>query len=216
MDAHKQRLRQSSVECDWRTELAMVEKLRQRWPFDIDLAATNDNAVVTIETDDGPMNMYLGPDHPDPQYRDALRVPWETLGRVGFLNPPFSLTQYSEGLKAKVDRSQLQYLLIQNWARAAWLASLSGFTTIGVFPYAPQTAWFRQYVMGHETDAKGRVGWSGHAALDYWKIPHRVSFLRPDGSPAANANVNTCIVEWGPNPGFVGPWVPSGRYWSYR
>jgi len=60
------------------------------------------------------------------------------------------------------------------------------------------------------------VDWAGHAALDYWKMPHRVSFLQPDGSPSNNANVNTCIVHWGPNPGFVGPWVPSGRYWSYR
>jgi hypothetical protein len=60
------------------------------------------------------------------------------------------------------------------------------------------------------------VQWVGHAALDYWRIPHRVSFLQPDGTPSNNAGVNTCVIHWGPNPGFVGPWVPSGRYWSYR
>lgn len=222
MDPHKQRMRHSSAECGWRTAPALYAGLQRRWTFDVDLAATADNSLVTCETDDGPMAVYLGPDHPDPQYQDALQAPWQGLGRVGFLNPPYSLGEYSKGLKAGIPRSDLQYLLIENWARKCYLESRAGFTTIGIFPYAPQTQWFREYVMGHAVKLakangtpKQLVEWSGHAALDYWTIPHRVSFNRPDGTPAANANINTCVVEWGPNPGFVGPWVPSGRYWDY-
>ncbi len=219
MDAHKQRMRYSSDECRWRTGSDLFGGLCRRWTFDVDLAATRESSLVTHHQDGEDCPVYLGPDHPDPDYRDALQVPWRTLGRTGFLNPPYSLGMYQAGLKAGVHRDQLQWLLIHNWAKKAYEESLAGFTTIGVFPYAPQTRWFRRYVMGQDLTGTGRFAygdWAGHAALDYWKIPHRVSFLQPDGTPAANANVNTCIVEWGPNPGFVGPWVPSGRYWDYR
>jgi hypothetical protein len=146
----------------------------------------------------------------------------------GFLNPPYSLTEIrvlqdaaTSGAIAyapDVLDAKIRALRIEEWARKAYEESLRGFTTIGVFPYAPQTKWFRQYVMGHQRIAPGGDphSWRGHAALDYWRLSHRVPFLRADGSPAGGANVNTCIVHWGPNPGFVGPWVPSGRYWSYR
>ena len=33
---------------------------------------------------------------------------------------------------------------------------------------------------------------------------------------AANAPGNTCIVIWQANPGYVGPWQPTLRYWSYK
>lgn len=222
MNDHRLQMLHSSQECDWRTPPALYEALAATFPIEIDLAA-NAEACLTVRDD---MNYFLGPDHPNPQMRDALKVPWHELGKCGFLNPSYSLTLYSDGIKAGVDRSELQWLLIDNWARKAYQESLLGFHTIGVFPYASQTEWFRRYVMGHiETPIQSmtdpaectyQVGWAGHAALDFWRLPHRVSYLRADGKPAANANVNTCVVHWGPNPGFVGPWVPSGRYWSYR
>lgn len=213
MDNHKLQMLHSSGQCDWRTPPELYTALQKTFPFDIDLAATADNALV--EVDGGSNVSYLGPDHPDPRFQDALAVPWHEIGQVGFLNPTYSLSLYSDGLKAGVERKDLQWLLIESWARKAYQESLEGFTTVGVFPYAAQTEWFRTYVMGHR-EANDTAEWSGHAALDFWRIPHRVSFLQPNGEPAANANVNTCIVIWGPNPGFVGPWVPSGRYWSYR
>lgn len=209
MNEHKLQMLHSSGACDWRTPPELYEALATVFPFDIDLAATAENALVGNE--DG--CVYLGPDHPNPSYRDALQVDWHDTGKVGFLNPTYSLSLYSDGLKSGIDRADLQFLLIESWARKAFSESEQGFTTIGVFPYAAQTEWFRTYVMGHTQDGNG---WRGHAALDCWRLPHRVTFLRADGTAAANANVNTAIVIWGPNPGFVGPWAPSMRYWSYR
>jgi len=222
MDPHKQQMRHSSQDCDWRTPPAMVAALSATaGGFDLDLAATAHSAVVRIGEGPTEQVVYLGPDHPNPALHNALFVPWHDHGRRGFLNPPYSLTQYSLGLKAGEPRETLQWLLIESWARKAYQESLRGFTTWGVFPYAPQTEWFREYVMGHgvtvsKANKDLRVGWTGHAALDFWRISHRVSFLQPDGSPAANANVNTAIIIWGPNPGWQGPWVPSGRYWTWR
>lgn len=220
MDNHKLQMLHSSGQCDWRTPPELYARLDQRFHFGLDLAATVDCALVG----GADSALYLGPDHPLPDLQDSLNVAWHQVigpNGVGFLNPPYSLSLYQDGLKVGVARDDLQWLLIENWARKAYEESLKGFTTIGVFPYAAQTQWFRRYVMGHTdhdkiTDPAHGTTWAGHAALDCWRIPHRVNFLRANGEPAANANVNTCIVEWGPNPGFVGPWSPSMRYWSYR
>lgn len=221
MQDHKLAMLHSSQDGDWRTPPEFVAALQQVYPFDLDLAASADSCVITRDD----LNFYLGPDHPNQALRDALQVPWHQHGKYGFLNPPYSLTLYSAGLKAGVKPEDLQWLLIESWAAKAYQESLKGFTTIGVFPYAAQTQWFRQYVMGHllkpiraeYVDGTGvTMDWSGHAALDCWRIPHRVTFLRSNGEPAANSNVNTCVIQWGPNPGFVGPWNPSMRYWSYR
>lgn len=226
MDEHKRRLIHSSADCHWRTGPDLYGALDRIFHFDIDLAATAENCLVQKKEINHDLNgydlldVYLGPDHPATALRDALTVAWHTVGKVGFLNPPFSLTLYSQYLEQGIPREELGWLRIENWAWKAYQESLKGFTTIGVFPYAPQTEWFRQYVMGHALkEAKangGPVGWSGHAALDCWRIPHRVSFLRADGKEASNAGVNTCIIQWSPNPGFVGPWSPSMRYWSFR
>lgn len=214
MDPRDRAIIHGSTESGWRTPAALYQKLDATFHFVLDLAADKDSRCCSL---------YYGPDHPNPERRDAFAVDWHDASRergipsVGFLNPPYSLKEIRQ-LKAQgCQRAGYQHLQIASWAWKAHLESLLGFTTVGVFPYAPQTEWFRRYVMGHTTDVEsGQVIWSGHAALDYWKIPHRVGFLHPDGSPSSGAGVNTCIIIWGPNPGFVGPWVPSGRYWSYR
>lgn len=231
MDPHARRMRHSSLDPNWRTPPKMVEALARTFPLDIDLASTLDAGVVT---DSGGDVHYLGPDHVIPEYRNALTVSWHETGyQCGFLNPPYSITRIKElreeqrqrianGMTPQ-DNAALEALIktfrIEEWARKAYYESEQGFTTIGVFPYAPQTKWFRQYVMGHMIPtgvAVPDVGWRGHAALDVWRLSHRVPFLKPDGSKAGGANVNTCVIIWGPNPGFAGPWVPSGRFWSYR
>jgi hypothetical protein len=215
-EPHKLQMLHSSGDCNHRTPPELVLALQQAFPLEIDLAASAESAVIA----NGEDVVYLGPDHPGTAFQDALSVHWHQHWKWGFLNPPYSLSLYASGLKAGVERGDLSWLLIENWASKAHWESLKGFHTVGVFPYAPQTEWFRTYVMGHQTMGDGRpgnmVGWSGHAALDYWRIPHRVSFLTAQGEVQSNSNVNTCIVYWGPNPGFVGPWTPSGRYWTYR
>lgn len=238
-DPHTMRIRNASQDPDWRTPPELMKPLLRVFPIQIDLAATLSTRVVPL---------YLGPDQPAAIVQDALATSWmhaaDDWGVVpcGFLNPPYSLSKIRELKKewaarpvaspedaaylAAVYTPQIRALRIEAWAQKAYEESLQGFTTIGVFPYAPQTRWFRQYVLGHAPRPKATeqygectyplIGWSGHAALDCWILAHRISYLRPDGSPAANANVNSCIIHWGPNPGFVGPWVPSFRSWSYR
>jgi hypothetical protein len=213
MDAHRKAIIHGSGQSCWRTPPQMVEALAAVFPFQLDLAATSESCIA-------PALHHLGPGG---LVEDALAYPWVevadkySLHRWGFLNPPFSLSEIRERKQHGAVKADTDHLRIEKWAQKAYEESLQGFSTIGVFPYAPQSKWFRRYVMGHvpRYGAPGE-GWSGHAALDYWRLPHRVSFLQPDGSKSNNAGVNTCIVHWGPNPGFVGPWVPSGRYWSYR
>jgi phage N-6-adenine-methyltransferase len=71
---------------DWNTPRALFDVCdREVGMFDIDAAATNNNKVI------GP---YIGPDHDDPQYRDALAIDWnermDVIANV-WLNPPYSL-----------------------------------------------------------------------------------------------------------------------------
>lgn len=210
MDPHSQAIIHGSGQSCWRTPPAMAAKLVQTFGCVVDLAATSESRVC---------DLYYGPDSSNPARRDSLQVNWAAtaisrgMALIGFLNPSYSLREIRE---RKAQGLATDHLRIEKWAEKAYRESLQGFTTIGVFPYSPQTEWFRECVMGHQTLDDGTVTWRGHAALDFWRIPHRVSYLQPDGSPSANAGVNTCIIIWGPNPGFVGPWVPSGRYWSYR
>jgi hypothetical protein len=99
----------------------------------------------------------------------------------------------------------------------------------GIFPYATQTEWWREWVEGHDVE---HGGWSGHAAMEAWRLDHRVQFepteatktrIREefergerDTAKATGAGHNVAIVIWKPNPGFVAPWAPTVRYWSYR
>ena len=208
MDPHRKSIIHGSGQSCYRTPSAMAGRLVEYFSLAWDLAATSETKV-TPERHLGPGSAWS---------EDALAVAWSQLQQPrGFLNPPFSLSEIKTLREAGVptDDPRIRALRIEEWARKAFNESEAGFTTIGVFPYAPQTEWFRCYVMGHNGRGSPN-GWSGHAALDYWRLPHRVSFLTPDGQATNNAGVNSCIIHWGPNPGFIGPWVPSGRYWSYR
>lgn len=125
---------------------------------------------------------------------NGLTQPWT---KTCFMNPPYS---------------KKDHLPIDPWIDKAWRESQAGATIVGVLPFNPQTRWFRWYVMGLEQN-QGEVF---HAAAELRMLPHRVTFNRPDGTPADNAPGNTCIVIWKPNPGYVGPWQPAVRYWTYR
>ena len=210
MEVHDQALIHSSEDPNWRTPDACFEALRERFNFKIDAAAT---------LYDRKCSEYFGPDHLEESRVDALQVEWHRYVmpyEAIFLNPPYSRKQYR--------LTKNPAMAIDNWARKCWEESKKGCTIVGVFPFSPQTEWYRQYVYGHRMydGPKGEElthdfwSWSGHAAMEEWRLPHRISFLRPDGSKASNAGVNSVILVWRPNPGFVGPWTPATRYWSYR
>jgi hypothetical protein len=211
---HDHQIIHSSEESDWRTPDALVSALldEEYGGIEIDLAADSRSRKLPI---------WLGPGSPHGE--DALAVDWGELlrrlhlARVGFLNPPFSRTKARE-LKAAGDPRWRAYT-VEAWAEKCWRESRDGFTIYAVLPFAPQTEWYRKYVCGHD-GAKPLdqvvVGWNGHAAEQERRLPHRISFLRPDGSAAENAGVNSVIIKWGPATGIVGPWQPHSFYWSYR
>ncbi|MGE0446816.1 MAG: DNA N-6-adenine-methyltransferase [Vicinamibacterales bacterium] len=200
----------------WMTPQALFDKLNAVARFDIDLAASREASKC------GPD--FLGPGSGIAE--DALSTGWAALafnygrsGLRGFLNPPYS---------EEARRAGVPGMAIEEWAQKAWQESIRGFEIWGLFPYATQTAWWREYVEGHA----GLTGWSGHAAMEVWRLPHRVNFeptpemlerfqrefdegKRKSPKPSS-AGHNVAVIVWRPNPGFVGPWQPAVRYWSYR
>jgi DNA (cytosine-5)-methyltransferase 1 len=193
---HDRKLIHSSTECNWRTPPELFEALDRAFHFYWDAAADKTSRLVRLNEFH---EHYFGPDAENPDHRDALTYAWAYSVFRGpiFLNPPYSRTQ-----KKPIDP----------WAQKCWVEAAQGCTIVALLPFAPQPSWYRAYVYGHGLQGT----WRGFAAMEEWRIPHRVSFLRPDGSPASNAGVNSVVIVWRPNPGFVGPWQPAVRYWSYR
>lgn len=224
MDPHDKAIIHGSNESDYRTPVLAFVKLDDEFHFDWDLAANKENALCSS---------WLGPGG---FQKNALLTDWAQLpttpGRAKFLNPPFSKTlvnAYNTGrtkvdgkwVEHEIDREKAKTYDIAEWARKCWEESLKGATIVGVFPFAPQTDWYREYVYGHveELDAGGEetfIGWSTHAAREERRLPHRISFLQPDGTPTGNAGVNSVVIVWKPSAGIIGPWQPHQFYWSYR
>lgn len=208
------------MEANYRTPKDCYGLLHREFDFQVDAAANGASALSTF---------YFGPGSLHAE--NALAVDWDTFGWTRFfLNPPFSKTlvnAYNTG-RIKVDGQWVEHeedpekakpYDIANWAEKCWLESQRGATIVGVFPFAPQTDWYRQFVYGHTAYKDVQAGksyWAGHAAREERRLPHRISFLQPDGTPTGNAGVNSAIIVWKPNLGIVGPWQPHQFYWSYR
>jgi hypothetical protein len=226
MKDHDQRLIHSSDDPNWRTPEPCFAALHEEASFTIDLAADRESRLVPI---------WLGPGSPIAE--DALLADWldvcarHHLDPFGFLNPPFSrklarayrtgrLQVEGEWQPHPVDLQKSASYEVESWAKKCWEESRRGMTIYAVLPFAPQTEWYRQYVYGHDIPIGAPLSpefqWKGHAALQERRLPHRISFVRPDGSPAENAGVNSVIVKWEPTSRIVGPWQPHSFYWSYR
>lgn len=197
---HDEAVQHSSKEPNWKTPPALFAQLDREFQFVLDAAATKTDKLCPH---------YFGPDHSDPKLRNALTVDWADhigslyqivgiLSRCAiFVNPPFS---------------REHKMPIEPWLEKAWSESRKGCTVVGVIPYSPQTIWWRRYVEGQDVIALKDF----HAARETRKIPHRVTFLRPDGSVEGNAGGNTAIVVWKHAHGLVPPWVPFAPYWDYE
>lgn len=202
MNTHDRQVIHSSAESDWRTPPALFAALYKEFSFQTDAAA--DAASALCASWYGPGSSFAA---------DALSITWPVEWGPFFLNPPFSRT------KARAWEGQDQSInpyRIENWARKCWEESQRGCTIVGLFPFAPQTEWYRQCVYGHHDDSSPKFVWNGHAAQQERRLPHRVSFLKPDGTESGNAGVNTAVIVWTPMTGAVGPWQPFSYYWSYR
>lgn len=77
----------------WRTPLALFQALDAEFGFDIDLAADTSNHLCP---------RWLGPGG---LVEDALAVDWPTLGRAGWLNPPYSTDMILQFMEATARHS---------------------------------------------------------------------------------------------------------------
>lgn len=196
MDDHDRRIVHSSGCPNWRTEDALFDALHWEFNFGWDLAATAANRKV---------DQFLGPDHPDPNLRDALVVDWTGGRRARFLNPPFSR---QEGQK------------IDPWiAKCAKDGARGEAPIVAVIPSRTDTKWWTAHV---------------RRAVEIRHIPHRVHYyLTPDEFEAVNAaravagirllksrddaaGFPSAVVIWRPQPGIVGPAAPRVVSWTYR
>lgn len=104
----------SSGKDDWETPEALFQLLDQEFDFQVDRAATLLSAKAS---------RYYGPDHPLPEYRDALTCPWD--GR-GFLNPPYSQ--------------------VGKFLQKAYWEMTTGVPTVALVAARPDTRYWHDYV----------------------------------------------------------------------
>ena len=210
MIEHDRKIIHSSNESDWRTPPACYAALCTEFHFGLDAAADETSALAQY---------WLGPGGLEPdalvatEWSKYATWPDESGALPVFLNPPFSRTKARQW---EGGEPLLNPYRIENWARKCWEESQKGCTIVGLFPFAPQTDWYRYWVYGQQPIAGGGMTWRGHAAQQERRLPHRISFLRPDGSAAGNAGVNTAVIVWSPMRVVVGPWLPHSFYWSFR
>lgn len=199
MKAHTEAVQHSSLDPNWRTPPALFAALDREFSFLIDAAADKTSTLCSH---------YFGSDHHQPALRDGLHVNWAEYLQTQYQAPEPILDRTAVFLNPPYSRSAGKP--IAPWIEKAWQESQHGVTVVGVIPYSPQTTWWRQYVEGH-----GRPLETFHAARETRKIPHRVTFLRPDGTVEGNAGGNTAVVVWKAPHGICAPWVPWSLYWDY-
>jgi hypothetical protein len=149
----------------WRTPGTAEEprsifgSLHREFDFGVDLAALRHNRKL---------GRYLGPDHPRPEFRDALRVDWaDLLARLeaiekrrlaGFVNPPFSL--------------------LDEFVEKAWEERKRGALIVMLNPQKTETAVYHE-VIPHADEIR--------------QLRRRVGYLLDDGASTAPALFSTAV-----------------------
>ena len=153
----------------WSTPQWLVDRLDDRWGFGLDAAATKDTA---IRPSSGNARLdYLGPDHGDPDRRDALGpLVWASVdwpeGYPVFLNPPFSQT--GGGLTA--------------WVNACIAQATAG-PVVAILPDTPSCRWFRR-------------AWE--SAYEVTLFDGRVAFVPPPGVKTSSPTGGVVVFAWVP------------------
>lgn len=215
--SHNLRIVTSSDNPNWRTDPALFAALGEVLPFTLglDLAATYADKLcdhyLSPEMDGG--TIAQGPEGVISRMLEGVQGVYRAGEypnlEFAWLNPPYSVKRYRE--------TRDPAMLVESWAALCFRTAemfadlLPNAKIVGLFPYTPQTEWWRTYVEGHGP----RFPTFGAEAI--WRFPHRLSFYREDGSgQAASSNVNHALVFWGSGKGFTGPWFAPTRYWTYR
>lgn len=108
----------SSKSDEWETPDELFARLSEEFNFTLDAAATRDNRKV---------QMYLGPDHDNTRFRDALAIPyWPAEGGAIWLNPPYSM--------------------VGRFVEKAVIEATKGQTVVMLLPARTDTRWFHQYL----------------------------------------------------------------------
>lgn len=114
----------------------LIDALVPEFRFAIDLAALRSNCRIV---DDRGRPVYLGPDHQNPQGRDALAVAWHALKierPVGWLNPPYSRGNISRFLAKCVEEAE------------------QGFTTVSLFSADTSTRYYHEHVLSRRFEVR--------------------------------------------------------------
>jgi phage N-6-adenine-methyltransferase len=119
----------SSKNDAWTTPIELFNKLNLIYNFGLDAAALDTNKLC---------QQYYGPDHIDPNKRDALTITWPKDKWI-WLNPPYGN-------------------LISQFLAKAHIEVLTGSRVIALIPSRTDTKYWHDYVMNYEiTFIKGRL-----------------------------------------------------------
>ena len=197
MKDHAQTLIHSSVEPCYRTPPALFAALDAEFHFTVDAAASQESALC---------DWWYGPGAPH-GLRDGLTYSWhmaqvEGIARPHFCNPPYSRTRMKELKDTGAPQAEINAFDIRRWAEKCAVEG-EQLIVVALLPAAIQTGWWQACVWEHAHEIRF--------------FPRRLTFLEPDGTPCENvAGVNHAVVIWRPDPGYVGIWQPTIRYWDYR
>jgi phage N-6-adenine-methyltransferase len=143
----------SSMDDTWATPRTYFEKVAKEFDFTLDAAALQSSTLV-------PENWY-GPDHVDPDRRDAFTRDWtaDAKGGVIWLNPPYGKT-------------------IKEWMKKADEESKKGSTVVCLVPSRTDTAWFHDSCIHHEVRyIRGRLKFG--QAVNAAPFPSALVVMRP-------------------------------------
>ena len=117
----------------WTTPKKFFQEYNAIYNFGLDAAALKTSTLCAT---------YFGPDHENPEYRDALTADWAEAseGLPVWLNPP-----YGRSIKSFVTKADLE-------------SKRGGVTVVCLVPARTDTAWFQDYCLPHDvTFIRGRL-----------------------------------------------------------
>lgn len=143
----------TSDNTNWGTPRSVFDPLNEIYRFDLDAAASTENALCSNYITEG---------------QDCLRVKWSSIGRFAWLNPPYGERELPCGPNCKkktcADRGWHRDKLfpgIGAFLAKALEETRFGVTTVALIPARMGSAWWRDYV---------------HPASDLYEFPFRITF----------------------------------------
>lgn len=116
----------------WTTPIKFFEELNAEFNFTLDSAALSSSALC---------NLWYGPDHPNPDWRDAFNRDWvkDSNGGAIWLNPPYGRT-------------------IKKWMAKAEYEALRGGVIVSLVPARTDTIWWHSHCINYQVRfIKGRL-----------------------------------------------------------